>query len=99
MSPTMVFNEDDSLRLIIGSPGGSRIIDYTARSILYHLTKGMPIAEAIAAGNIGCITQIAAATDLPMVHSVELLDWATGGPLPKALEGVNNPAVAAEAAQ
>ncbi|MCA0893419.1 gamma-glutamyltransferase [Microbulbifer agarilyticus] len=55
MSPTMVFNEDDSLRLIIGSPGGSRIIDYTARSILYHLTKGMPIAEAIAAGNIGAI--------------------------------------------
>nr|WP_010132069.1 gamma-glutamyltransferase [Microbulbifer agarilyticus] len=55
MSPTIVFNRDGSLRLIIGSPGGSRIINYTARSILYHLSKGMPIAEAIAAGNIGAI--------------------------------------------
>ncbi|WP_236250525.1 gamma-glutamyltransferase [Microbulbifer sp. ALW1] len=55
MSPTIVFNEDGSLRLIVGSPGGSRIIDYTARTILYHLAKGMPIAEAIDAGNIGAI--------------------------------------------
>lgn len=55
MSPTMVFNQDGSLRLIVGSPGGSRIIDYTARTILYHLAKGMPIAEAIHAGNIGAI--------------------------------------------
>ncbi|WP_231491946.1 gamma-glutamyltransferase [Microbulbifer sp. HZ11] len=55
MSPTIVFNKDGSLRLIAGSPGGSRIIDYTARTILYHLAKGMPIAEAIDAGNIGAI--------------------------------------------
>ncbi|MFD1216899.1 gamma-glutamyltransferase [Microbulbifer celer] len=55
MSPTIVFNEDGSLRLLVGSPGGSRIIDYTARTILYHLGKGMPIAEAIDAGNIGAI--------------------------------------------
>ncbi len=55
--------------------------------------------EAIAAGNIGCMTQIAAASDLPMVHSVELLDWATGGPLPRALEGVTAAAIPAEAAE
>jgi glycolate oxidase iron-sulfur subunit len=55
--------------------------------------------DAIATGNIGCMTQIAGATDLPLVHSVELLDWATGGPLPKALEGVDIPATPAEAAQ
>ncbi|WP_227718084.1 gamma-glutamyltransferase [Microbulbifer sp. Q7] len=55
MSPTIVFNRDGSLRLVVGSPGGSRIIDYTARTILYHLAKGMPIAEAIHAGNIGAI--------------------------------------------
>jgi gamma-glutamyltranspeptidase/glutathione hydrolase len=55
MSPTIVFNKDGSMRLLVGSPGGSRIIDYTARTILYHLGKGMPIAEAIAAGNIGAI--------------------------------------------
>ena len=42
--------------------------------------------DAIATGNIGCMTQLAGATRIPMMHSVELLDWATGGPLPKALE-------------
>ncbi len=43
--------------------------------------------EAVATGNIGCLMQIAGGTDLPVVHTVELLDWATGGPQPKALEG------------
>ncbi len=43
--------------------------------------------DAIAAGNIGCMTQIAGGTSIPIVHTVELLDWATGGPLPRALEG------------
>jgi glycolate oxidase iron-sulfur subunit len=38
--------------------------------------------DLIAAGNLGCITQIAAGTELPVVHTVELLDWATGGPRP-----------------
>ena len=41
--------------------------------------------EIVAAGNVGCIEQIARGTDLPVVHTVELLDWATGGPLPAAL--------------
>lgn len=41
--------------------------------------------EIIAAGNIGCITQISAGTSLPVVHTVELLDWATGGPPPSRL--------------
>lgn len=42
--------------------------------------------DVIAAGNIGCITQIAAGTGIPVVHTVELLDWATGGPAPAGLE-------------
>jgi glycolate oxidase iron-sulfur subunit len=42
--------------------------------------------ELIAAGNIGCITQIAAGTPIPVVHPIELIDWATGGSAPKALE-------------
>ncbi len=42
-------------------------------------------ADVIATGNIGCMTQIAAGTSLPVVHTVELLDWATGGPPPAAL--------------
>jgi glycolate oxidase iron-sulfur subunit len=41
--------------------------------------------DAIAAGNIGCMTQIAAGTATPVLHTVELLDWATGGPRPAAL--------------
>jgi glycolate oxidase iron-sulfur subunit len=44
--------------------------------------------DLIATGNIGCITQIAAGTRIPIVHTAALLDWATGGPLPKPLEGV-----------
>jgi glycolate oxidase iron-sulfur subunit len=43
--------------------------------------------DVIAAGNIGCITQIAAGTAIPVVHTVELIDWATGGPRPEALKG------------
>ena len=42
--------------------------------------------DAIATGNIGCMAQIASASDMPILHTAELLDWATGGPLPKALE-------------
>jgi glycolate oxidase iron-sulfur subunit len=41
--------------------------------------------DVIAAGNIGCITQIAAGTAIPVVHTVELIDWATGGPVPEPL--------------
>ena len=43
-------------------------------------------AALVAAGNIGCMVQIAGHTALPVVHTVELLDWATGGPAPPALE-------------
>ena len=41
--------------------------------------------QVIAAGNIGCMMQIGAATAVPVVHTVSLLDWATGGPRPAAL--------------
>ncbi|MFN3349981.1 glycolate oxidase subunit GlcF [Pseudorhodoplanes sp.] len=41
--------------------------------------------HVIAAGNIGCITQIASGTAIPVVHPVELIDWATGGPKPAGL--------------
>ena len=44
--------------------------------------------DVIAAGNIGCLTQIGTGTHIPTVHTVELLDWAYGGPRPRALEGV-----------
>jgi glycolate oxidase iron-sulfur subunit len=41
--------------------------------------------DVIAAGNIGCMMQIGSGTGIPVVHTVELLDWATGGPKPPAL--------------
>jgi len=41
--------------------------------------------DIVATGNIGCMTQLADAIDAPIVHTVELLDWATGGPKPGAL--------------
>ncbi|OAN77636.1 2-hydroxy-acid oxidase [Jannaschia sp. EhC01] len=42
--------------------------------------------DIISAGNIGCMMQIGGGTDVPIVHTVELLDWATGGPRPAALD-------------
>ena len=41
--------------------------------------------DIVATGNIGCMTQLADAIEAPIVHTVELLDWATGGPKPSAL--------------
>lgn len=43
--------------------------------------------DVIAAGNIGCMMQIGSAASVPVVHTVELLDWASGGPKPPALCG------------
>ena len=48
-------------------------------------------ADLVAAGNIGCITQLAAHSPVPVVHTVELLDWATGGPPPPALRQAARP--------
>jgi glycolate oxidase iron-sulfur subunit len=42
--------------------------------------------DVVAAGNIGCITQISGGMAIPVVHTVELLDWAYGGPVPYGLE-------------
>ena len=46
-------------------------------------------ADVIATGNIGCATQIGQRSGTPVVHTIELLDWATGGPVPRALEQLN----------
>ena len=46
-------------------------------------------ADVVATGNIGCATQLAARLEIPVVHTVELLDWATGGPIPPALDRAN----------
>jgi glycolate oxidase iron-sulfur subunit len=46
---------------------------------------GRVAPDVVATGNIGCITQLQATAGVPVVHTVELLDWATGGPCPAAL--------------
>jgi glycolate oxidase iron-sulfur subunit len=48
-------------------------------------------AGLIATGNVGCMVQIGASLEWPILHTVELLDWATGGPKPIALDGWNPP--------
>ena len=50
---------------------------------LGHIAATEP--AIVATGNIGCITQLAGRTGAPVVHTVELLDWATGGPTPADL--------------
>jgi glycolate oxidase iron-sulfur subunit len=48
-----------------------------------HIERTQP--QVVAMGNIGCMEQIARYTAVPVVHTVELLDWALGGPQPAAL--------------
>ena len=45
--------------------------------------------DVVATGNIGCISQLAIGMDIPIAHTVELLDWAYGGPVPRGLEGLS----------
>jgi glycolate oxidase iron-sulfur subunit len=44
-------------------------------------------AVVVATGNVGCMLQLASGTHIPVVHTVQLLDWATGGPRPPELAG------------
>lgn len=45
--------------------------------------------DVIATGNIGCMIQIGSGADVPVVHTVELLDWATGGPIPPVMHDID----------
>ena len=44
--------------------------------------------QFITTGNIGCITQIANGTKIPILHTVEIIDWYTGGPKPAVLKEI-----------
>ena len=55
---------------------------------LGHIASVKP--DVVATGNIGCIIQLARGSSVPVVHTVELLDWATGGPCPKGLENLKS---------
>ncbi|MBT3929105.1 MAG: gamma-glutamyltransferase, partial [Rhodospirillaceae bacterium] len=52
MAPTLVFNADGSLRLVVGSPGGSRIIGYVAKTLVAVLDWDLDIQAAIDLGHV-----------------------------------------------
>ncbi|MFT4731474.1 MAG: gamma-glutamyltranspeptidase/glutathione hydrolase [Gammaproteobacteria bacterium] len=89
MSPTMLFNAEGDLELIIGSPGGSRIIDYVAQTIINVVDFDMDIQEAINAPrttNRNDYTALEKGTILPKLqvelemqgHDVRVLDLNSG---------------------
>jgi glycolate oxidase iron-sulfur subunit len=55
---------------------------------LANIAKTRP--DVVATGNIGCITQLASGTTVPIVHTIELLDWASGGPRPAVLAEIGS---------
>ncbi len=74
-----------------GSAGTYNILQPTIATQLRdrkvaHIKSTRP--DVVAAGNIGCITQLAGGMTIPVAHTVELLDWAYGGPVPAGLEGL-----------
>ena len=74
--------------LCCGSAGTYNIMQREiAAQLLERKVKNIEATGAVlvATGNIGCITQIASAAKLPVVHTVELLDWAYGGKKPAGL--------------
>jgi glycolate oxidase iron-sulfur subunit len=79
--------------LCCGSAGTYNILQSDIAEILRRQKIASLLAvspDIIASGNIGCMTQLdqTGADDMPcpIVHTVELLDWATGGPVPEALD-------------
>lgn len=75
--------------LCCGSAGTYNILqpDISQRLLERKIANIVSTApDVIATGNIGCITQIGSAARVPVVHTVELLDWAYGGPRPTALD-------------
>jgi len=73
--------------LCCGSAGTYNILQPEIAARLRERKVGNVVrtgADIVATGNIGCIAQLAAGTALTVAHTVELLDWATGGPPPPA---------------
>jgi len=74
--------------LCCGSAGVYNILQPTLATQLRDRKAGNIArtgATVVAAGNIGCIAQLRPAIGVPIIHPVELLDWATGGPKPAGL--------------
>lgn len=85
--------------LCCGSAGTYNIMQpEIARTLRDRKVKNIEAtgASLIATGNIGCITQIASGSKMPIVHTVELLDWAYGGPKPANIPAETQSLAAAE---
>jgi glycolate oxidase iron-sulfur subunit len=96
-----VVKEPREGHICCGSAGTYNILQPDiARRLRDRKVKNIEATEAalVATGNIGCMTQIGSGTGLPVVHTVELLDWAWGGPKPAALEDIRLPEPAAQEA-
>jgi len=78
-------SEPAEAHLCCGSAGTYNILEPAIAGRLRERKAGRLAelgADVVASGNIGCLTQLAPALDIPAVHTVELLDWACGGPRP-----------------
>ena len=74
--------------LCCGSAGTYNLLQPELANRLLHRKVGHIeglLPDVIATGNIGCMVQLQRGTAIPVVHTVELLDWATGGPKPPDL--------------
>lgn len=81
-------SEPDNAHLCCGSAGTYNLLQPVISQDLRDRkvsTLAALAPDVIATGNIGCMMQIADRAGAPTLHTVELLDWATGGPKPKAL--------------
>ena len=75
--------------LCCGSAGTYNILHQKmAKSLLRNKVNNIEkiTPDFISTGNIGCMTQISTGTRIPIIHTVELLDWFTGGPKPYKLK-------------
>jgi glycolate oxidase iron-sulfur subunit len=64
----------------------TEIADKLLKEKIMNIEKVRP--DIISTGNIGCIAQIANGTTIPILHTIEIIDWYTGGPKPKILSGL-----------
>ncbi|MDC1096704.1 glycolate oxidase subunit GlcF [Pelagibacteraceae bacterium] len=74
-----------------GSAGTYNILQQKiAKSLLENKVKNINkiLPDFISTGNIGCITQISSGTNIPIIHTVEVIDWLTGGPKPSKLKNL-----------
>ena len=85
-----VFDIPDG-HICCGSAGTYNLLQSDiAKNLLKNKIKNIEKIKPqfISTGNIGCILQIANGTKIPILHTVEIIDWYTGGPKPQVLQNL-----------